>query len=147
MPGGRRVAVTGLGVVAPAGIGASSYWDGLIGPPAPVGRTIVFDDWDGSPYFDGPKQARRADRVEQFALAAAGAAFDQVGGVDASQDELLAMAAGDYDVTVFQDSVGQGTGSIDTALRLIAGEKVDKKVYIPFVLVTPANMGDFLDKN
>ena len=60
---------------------------------------------------------------------------------------ILAMAAGDYDVTVFQDSVGQGTGSIDTALRLIAGEKVDKKVYIPFVLVTPANMGDFLDKN
>ena len=71
----------------------------------------------------------------------------QVGGVDASQDALLAMAAGDYDVTVFQDSVGQGTGSIDTALRLIAGQKVDKKVYIPFVLVTPANMGDFLDKN
>ena len=71
----------------------------------------------------------------------------QVGGVDASQDALLAMAAGDYDVTVFQDSVGQGTGSIDTALRIIAGEKVDKKVYIPFVLVTPSNMGDFLDKN
>ena len=71
----------------------------------------------------------------------------QVGGVDASQDALLAMAAGDYDVTVFQDSVGQGTGSIDTALRIIAGEKVDKKVYIPFVLVTPDNMGDFLSKN
>ena len=60
---------------------------------------------------------------------------------------FLSMAAGDYDVTVFQDSVGQGTGSIDAALRLIAGEKVDQKVYIPFKLVTPANMGDFLDKN
>ena len=83
MPGGRRVAVTGLGVVAPAGIGTSNFWAGLTGPPAPEGRTIVFDDWDGTPYFDGPKQARRADRVEQFALAAAGEAFDQVGGVDA----------------------------------------------------------------
>ena len=71
----------------------------------------------------------------------------QVGGVDASQDALLVMAAGDYDVTVFQDSVGQGTGSIDTAIRLIAGETVDKKVYIPFKLVTPANMGDYLAKN
>jgi len=71
----------------------------------------------------------------------------QVGGVDASQDALLVMAAGDYDVTVFQDSVGQGTGSIDAALKLIAGEEVQSKVYIPFVLVTPANMGDFLDKN
>ena len=29
----------------------------------------------------------------------------QVGGVDASQDALLSMAAGDYDVTVFQDSL------------------------------------------
>ena len=71
----------------------------------------------------------------------------QVGGVDASQDALLAMAGGDYDVTVFQDSVGQGTGSIDAALKLAAGEKVNKKVYIPFVLVTPGNMADFMDKN
>ena len=71
----------------------------------------------------------------------------QVGGVDASQDALLAMAGGDYDVTVFQDSVGQGTGSIDAAIKLAAGEKVDKKVYIPFVLVTPGNMADFMDKN
>jgi inositol transport system substrate-binding protein len=71
----------------------------------------------------------------------------QVGGVDASQDALLVMAAGDYDVTVFQDSVGQGTGSIDAAIKLAAGEKVDKKVYIPFVLVTPSNMGEFMNKN
>ena len=71
----------------------------------------------------------------------------QVGGVDASQDALVVMAAGDYDVTVFQDSVGQGTGSIDAALKLIAGEDVDSKVYIPFVLVTPDNMNDFLEKN
>ena len=83
MSGGRRVAVTGLGVAAPAGIGTENFWAGLNGPPAPEGRTIVFDDWDGTPYFDSPKHARRADRVEQFALAAAGEAFDKVGGVDA----------------------------------------------------------------
>ncbi len=71
----------------------------------------------------------------------------QVGGVDASQDALLSMQAGDYDVTVFQDAFGQGAGSVDTALALAAGESVDQKVYIPFVLVTPANMGDFLSKN
>ena len=47
------------------------------------GQTIVFDDWDGNPYYDSPKHARRADRVEQFAIAAAGEAFDQVGGPDA----------------------------------------------------------------
>lgn len=71
----------------------------------------------------------------------------QVGGVDASQDALVMMQAGDYDVTVFQDAFGQGAGSVDTAIALAKGEKVDQKVYIPFQLVTPDNMADFLDKN
>ncbi|GAA6207091.1 sugar ABC transporter substrate-binding protein [Cognatishimia sp. WU-CL00825] len=71
----------------------------------------------------------------------------QVGGVDASQDALLSMQSGDYDVTVFQDAFGQGAGSVNTALALAAGETVDQKVYIPFKLVTPANMDEFLAKN
>ncbi len=71
----------------------------------------------------------------------------QVGGVDASQDALLAMQAGDYDVTVFQDAFGQGAGSVDTAIALSKGMTVDQKVYIPFVLVTPDNMDEFLSKN
>ncbi|HSF91213.1 MAG TPA: substrate-binding domain-containing protein [Paracoccaceae bacterium] len=71
----------------------------------------------------------------------------QVGGVDASQDALVAMQAGDLDVTVFQDAYGQGRGSVDTAVALVNGEAVDQKVYIPFKLVTPANMDEFLSKN
>lgn len=70
-----------------------------------------------------------------------------IGGVDATQDALIAMQAGDLDVTIFQDAHGQGAGSIDTALKIKKGEKVEKKVYIPFQLVTPANIGDFLNKN
>ena len=71
----------------------------------------------------------------------------EVGGVDATQDALVAMQAGQLDVTVFQDAHGQGAGSVDTALAIVRGEKVDSKVYIPFKLVTPDNIGDFLDKN
>jgi inositol transport system substrate-binding protein len=70
-----------------------------------------------------------------------------VGGVDATQDALAAMKAGDLDVTVFQDAAGQGKGAVDTALKLVKGEKVDKKVYIPFQLVTPANIDKFMAKN
>jgi inositol transport system substrate-binding protein len=70
-----------------------------------------------------------------------------VGGVDATQDALAAMQAGDLDATVFQDAAGQGKGSVDAALKLAKGEAVDQKVYIPFQLVTPANIGDFLKKN
>ena len=70
-----------------------------------------------------------------------------VAGVDATQDALAAMQAGDLDATVFQDAAGQGKGSLDAALKLAKGETVDQKVYIPFQLVTPANIGDFLAKN
>jgi inositol transport system substrate-binding protein len=70
-----------------------------------------------------------------------------VGGVDATQDALAAMQAGDLDATVFQDAAGQGAGALDAALKLAKGEKVDHKVYIPFQLVTPANIDKFLKKN
>jgi len=81
---GRRVAVTGLGVVAPCGVGRDAFWSGLLGPGLSGGRTTNIADWDPAPYFDSPKEARRADRVEQFGLAAAAEAFAQAGhvGVD-----------------------------------------------------------------
>lgn len=71
----------------------------------------------------------------------------EVGGVDATQDALVAMQAGDLDVTVFQDAHGQGAGSVDAALALARGDVVDQKVYIPFKLVTPDNVAEFLELN
>ena len=70
-----------------------------------------------------------------------------VGGVDATQDALASMKAGDLKVTVFQNAAGQGKGAVDAALKLAAGEKVDKKVWVPFELVTPANMANYAKKN
>jgi inositol transport system substrate-binding protein len=70
-----------------------------------------------------------------------------IGGVDATQDALASMKAGDLKVTVFQDAAGQGKGAVDTALKLAKGDKVDKKVWIPFQLVTPENMANFMSKN
>jgi 3-oxoacyl-[acyl-carrier-protein] synthase II len=79
---GRRVAVTGLGVVAPCGIGADAFWAGLLGSGLRDAKTTTIDDWDPSPWFDSPKDARRADRVEQFSIAAAAEAFEQSGRPD-----------------------------------------------------------------
>jgi 3-oxoacyl-[acyl-carrier-protein] synthase II len=76
---GRRVVVTGFGVVAPCGIGKQAFWSGLLGPGASGGSTTTITDWDPLPYFDGPKEARRADRFQQFALAAAAEAFEHGG--------------------------------------------------------------------
>ena len=70
-----------------------------------------------------------------------------VGGVDATQDALAAMQAGDLDVTVFQNAAAQGSGSIDAAVKLSKGEAVEQKVWVPFELVTPSNIDQYLKKN
>ena len=84
-----------------------------------------------------------------LSMKAAGLDMSQVvvGGVDATQDALAAMAAGDLDVTVFQDAAGQGAGALDAALKLAKGEAVDQKVYVPFQLVTPDTLSNFTSKN
>lgn len=66
-----------------------------------------------------------------------------IGGIDATADALEQMRKGNLDVTVFQDAAGQGKGSIDAAVKLIKGEKVEPWVMIPYELVTPENMKDY----
>ncbi|KXF79068.1 rhizopine-binding protein [Paramesorhizobium deserti] len=70
-----------------------------------------------------------------------------VAGIDATQDALAAMKAGDLRVTVFQNAAAQGSGAIDTALKLAKGEKVESMVWVPFELVTPENMDQYMAKN
>ena len=84
---GRRVAITGFGVVAPCGIGKEAFWAGLNGPGISSGRSIEIPDWDPSPYYESTKESRRADKVEQFAIAAAAECFEHAGrpNVDASR--------------------------------------------------------------
>jgi inositol transport system substrate-binding protein len=83
------------------------------------------------------------------AMKASGISMEDVvvGGIDATRDAMLAMAAGELDVTVFQDAAGQGTGAVDAALSLARGEQVEQKVYVPFQLVTPENMAEFAETN
>ena len=83
------------------------------------------------------------------AMKSAGVSMDDVivGGVDATQDALAAMEAGDLDVTVFQNAAGQGEGAVDAALKLARGEEVENKVYVPFELVTPANLAEYQARN
>lgn len=76
---GHRVAITGYGVVAPCGIGKDAYWQGLLGPGITGTKSTAIENWDPLPYFDNAKDARRADPVEQYALAAAAEAFAQAG--------------------------------------------------------------------
>ncbi|WP_099361215.1 sugar ABC transporter substrate-binding protein [Fredinandcohnia onubensis] len=65
-------------------------------------------------------------------------------GVDAIPDALQAVKDGRLDATVFQNAIGQGNGSIETALKVINGEDVEKEVFIPFELVTQDNVEEYL---
>ena len=73
----RRVVVTGLGVVAPCGIGVAAYWQGLLAEPPKGERQVL--DFVAEDYFDSPKDARRTDRFAQFAIASAAMALEQAG--------------------------------------------------------------------
>jgi len=115
------VAITGLGVVAPCGIGVETFWDGLQIQPAAGDRRAI-TDWDPSPWFTNAKEARRADRFTQFALAASVMALEQAGDLDADPAR----------VGVF---IGTGIGGITTneAQIVIRHEKGDRRVS-PFLV-------------
>ena len=82
----RRVAITGLGIVSPVGIGREAFWQGLLAPQ-PTGERRVHD-FDASSCYDDPKAARRADRFEQFATCAAREALAQSGPLDADPERI-----------------------------------------------------------
>jgi 3-oxoacyl-[acyl-carrier-protein] synthase II len=100
---GRRVVVTGLGVVAPCGVGRDAFWAGLLGPQ-PEGDRILHD-WDPSPWI-GPKEARRTDRFAQLAIGAADMALEQSGAVGADPDRSgVIVATGVGGLTTLENQV------------------------------------------
>ena len=125
---GRRVAVTGLGVVAPCGIGIDAFWDGLCGP-APVGNRRVHD-FDPDPWFDNPKEVRRADRCTQFAIAAAHMALEQAGDLTADPGRSGVW-------------IGTGIGGIQTLeeqikVRLDKGDRRVSPFLVPMMMANAA---------
>ena len=122
---GRRVAVTGLGVVAPCGIGVDDYWAGLLGPGITSGKSVAIAEWDPTPWYDSPKEARRADRFEQFATAAAAEAFESVGGIDAIGVDPARFG------TIFATGVG-GLHSLEEQIR-VRIDRGDRRVS-PFLV-------------
>ena len=123
---GHRIAITGYGVVAPCGVGKEAFWKGLLGPGFSGLRSIEVQDWDPLPYFDSPKDARRSDRCEQFALAAAGEAIAQSGTLP-------------YDPSRIGTIFGTGIGGLRTLeeqviVRVEKGERRVSPFLVPMMM-------------
>ena len=79
----RRPVITGVGVVAPGGIGTKAFWETLVEGRTSTRRITFFDpspfrcqiaaECDFDPRAEGlsPKEIRRMDRTAQFAVVAA----------------------------------------------------------------------------
>jgi len=89
--GSRRVAITGLGVVSPIGIGKTRLWESFMSGRSGVGRITAFDpsefetqiaaevhDFEATDFMDR-KDARHNDRFVQFAYAACRMALEDGG--------------------------------------------------------------------
>ncbi|ANW17511.1 beta-ketoacyl-[acyl-carrier-protein] synthase family protein [Streptomyces clavuligerus] len=87
----RRVAVTGVGVVAPGGVGTPAFWELLAAGRTATRGITLFDptgfrsriaaevDFDPAAHGLGPEDTARADRYIQFALVAAREAIRDAG--------------------------------------------------------------------
>lgn len=139
----RRVVVTGLGVVSPIATGRENYWQALkegkngIGPlttfdvsdcPVPFGAEIK--DFDPVQWMEN-KEAKRSDRVIQFAVAAADLAV-----ADAKLDTAS------LDPHKFGVYIGSGQGGIETTFNNIKTmmEKGPKRVSPFFIPMMISNM-------
>jgi len=116
---GRRVAITGIGVVAPAGIGRDAFWEGLCAPQPHGDRRVA--GFDPSPWLT-PKEAHRADRFTQFAVAASAMALAEAGVADGFDLQVDPDRAGVV--------IGSGTGGITTMEQqvLLAQERGLRRV-------------------
>jgi len=80
----HRVAVTGIGVITPIGIGIDDFWEATIAEKVGTRSITRFDpsefnshvaaevaEFDPADYLDNPRRLRRTDRFAQFSVAAA----------------------------------------------------------------------------
>jgi len=88
----RRVVITGIGVISPVGSDLATFWKNLTEGHSGISHYQAFDPvgfdcliagevrgFEGAQWFKTPKDARRADRFAQFAMAGAKLALDDAG--------------------------------------------------------------------
>ena len=79
------------------------------------------------------------------ACKAAGRTDVLIGGVDGLDEAVEAVKAGEMVISVLQDSYGQGTQGVETALKIVKGEEFEQDLRIPFLPITAENVDAYLE--
>jgi len=139
----RRVVVTGIGIVSPAGLNLKQNWDNIRNGRSCIGRITRFDaseyysqiageipGYDPLAYFDR-KELRKYDRFIQYALIAAQEAVENS---ELKIDKLDLTRCGVY--------IGSGIGGIDTIEnnKMLLLEKGPRRVSPFFLPASIANL-------
>lgn len=122
----RRVVVTGLGVVSPAGIGLDAFWKGLQSVPEPARKREV-PGFDPSPWLSG-KEARHLDRFTHFAIAAADMALQDCGDVPDIPPHRVGVQLG--------TGIG-GVGTLETQVGVLAARGPNRVSPFTIPMVMP----------
>jgi 3-oxoacyl-[acyl-carrier-protein] synthase II len=102
--GRRRVAITGVGVLATCGVGREAFWNGLLAPQGTGERRVA--DFDPLAFFENPKEAKRTDRFTQLGLAAAHEALTQSGDLSADPSRIgVLMGTGIGGIASTEDQI------------------------------------------
>lgn len=138
----RRVAITGIGVVTPTGIGTTAMWDSLANGRSGISAIEHFDasayttrfagyikDFDPSDLID-KKELRRMSRFQQLAMVAADEALRDAGLTDMPDE--LAVRAG---CIVGSGIGGLGTLEEQTAVLLERGPSRVTPFLVPMMIV------------
>src|SRR5207249_2265945 len=117
----NRAVITGLGVVAPNGIGVENFWRTLVAGQSGIGRITRFDpsgmksqiagevkDFDPHKYVGSELKPKRRARHTQFALAATAMAMEDAG-IDLERNPLrqslpVMMGVGSSSFEIIADS-------------------------------------------
>ena len=67
-------------------------------------------------------------------------------GIDGITDAVTAIQEGRMIASDFQNAEGQMTGALDTAVKAVNGEAVEKFYWIPFEMITPDNAADYVGR-
>jgi 3-oxoacyl-[acyl-carrier-protein] synthase II len=132
---GRRVVVTGLGMITPLGATVDKSWAGLTAGKSGIGPITRFDakgletqiagevhDFDPLEYMER-KEAKRADRFAQFAVATAGQALKD------AKLEITKDLGPRIGVTF-----GSGIGGVETLVENILVHEKDPRRVSPFMI-------------